>query len=109
LGVGKFKKVLKSNESEITIKVYNGNSKPEKLIYSKVVKTANFAQDAMNFIGFNEDVKPDEIFFVGFELSNIQPLDSFVVYQSLRPAANETNTFYFPSKQYMVRFQGIKH
>lgn len=94
LGVGKFKNVLKSNNSEIKIKVYNGTKLPEKLIYSQVVKTAGFAQDAMNFIGFTENVKTDEIFFVGFELSNIQPLDSFVVYQSLR-TASEINTFYF--------------
>lgn len=94
LGVGKFKSVLKSNESEITIKVYNGNQLPGKLIYSQVVKTVGFAQDAMNFIGFTENVKPDDIFFIGFELSNIQPLDSFVVYQSLR-TASDINTFYF--------------
>jgi hypothetical protein len=31
---------------------------------------------------------------VGFELSNIQALDSFVVYQSLR-LQSDTNTFYF--------------
>jgi hypothetical protein len=39
-------------------------------------------------------VFPDDIFFVGFELSNVQPQDSFVVYQSLRQAS-ETNFFYF--------------
>lgn len=94
LGVGKFKNVLKSNESEITIKIYNGTKNPETLIYSQIVKTASFAQDAMNFIGFNENVVPDDIFYVGFELSNIQPLDSFVVYQSLR-TSDDINTFYF--------------
>lgn len=93
-GVGKFKSKTASSNSEIKVKVYNGTSKPEKLIYSKVVKTSSLAPDAMNFIGFNEEVKPDEIFFVGFELSNIQPLDSFAVYQSLRPATG-INTFYF--------------
>ena len=104
LGVGKFNKVIKSNESEITIKVYNGNSKPEGLIYSQVVKTANFAHDAMNFIGFTEDVKPDDIFFVGFELSNMLLLDSFVVYQSLRPA-NDINTFYFKQNNLWYDFK----
>jgi hypothetical protein len=93
-GVGKFEKVLKSNESEIKIKVYNGFAKPENLIYSQVVKTSNLAADAMNFIGFTENVIPEDHFFIGFEISNIQPLDSFVVYQSLRPAT-EPNTFYF--------------
>jgi len=94
LGVGKFSNVLKSSDSEIKIKVYNGVNKPEKLIFSQVVKTSNLAQDAMNFIGFNDEVKPEETFFVGFEISNIQPLDSFAVYQSLRPTT-EPNTFYF--------------
>ncbi|HSO88081.1 MAG TPA: T9SS type A sorting domain-containing protein, partial [Draconibacterium sp.] len=94
MGVGKFKNKTGSSNSEIKIKVYNGTSMPERLIYSQVVKTSSLAPDAMNFIGFNEEVKPDEVFFIGFELSNIQPLDSFAVYQSLR-TANDINTFYF--------------
>jgi hypothetical protein len=93
LGVGKFKSKVTSNNSEITLKVYNGTQKPEQMIYSKVVKTSELAQDAMNFIGFSEDVKPGNIFFVGFELTNIQPLDSFAVYQSLRATGSE-NSFY---------------
>jgi lysyl endopeptidase len=104
LGVGKFKNKVTSSSSEIRIKVYNGNQKPEKLIYSQVVKTANFAQDAMNFIGFSENVKPDDIFFVGFELSNIQPLDSFAVYQSLRPAS-DVNSFYFKQNNVWYNFK----
>ena len=40
LGVAKFKNKVTSNNSEITIKVYNGTQKPEQLIYSKVVKTS---------------------------------------------------------------------
>lgn len=97
LGVGKFKSKVTSNNSEITLKVYNGNDKPEQLIYSQVVKTSLLAQDAMNFIGFSEEVKPLNTFFVGFELSNIQPLDSFTVYQSLRTTGAE-NTFYLKQK-----------
>ncbi len=93
LGVGKFKSKVTSNSSEITLKVYNGTQKPEQLIYSKVVKTAELAQDAMNFIGFSESIKPGNTFFVGFELTNIQSLDSFAVYQSLRTAGSE-NSFY---------------
>lgn len=58
-----------------------------------MVKTAELAQDAMNFIGFSEEVKPQNTFFVGFELTNVQPLDSFAVYQSLRAAGSE-NSFY---------------
>jgi lysyl endopeptidase len=94
LGVGKFKNKVSNINSSITIKVYNGSQKPEDLIYTQVLNTYGLAQDAMNFVKFSEDIKPSDIFFVGFELSNIQPLDSFAVYQSLR-TANELNTFYF--------------
>lgn len=93
-GVGSLKNVLKSSESEILIKVYNGNQLPEKLIFSQLVKIGSFANNAMNFVGFHEPVQPNGSFFVGFELSNIQALDSFVVYQSLR-LQSDTNTFYF--------------
>ncbi len=94
IGVGKLKNILKSSESEILIKIYTGNKFPEKLIYSQLEKTAVLAEDAMNFIGFNEPVEPKDDFFIGFELINIQPLDSFVVYQSVR-ATTDINTFLF--------------
>ncbi|HSH19974.1 MAG TPA: T9SS type A sorting domain-containing protein, partial [Draconibacterium sp.] len=104
LGVGKFKNVLKSTDSEIKIKIYNGSDLPEQLIYSQTVRIADFAADAMNFIGFSENVQPDETFFVGFELSNIQPLDSFVIYQSLR-TVNDINTFYYMQNSKWYNFK----
>jgi hypothetical protein len=94
LGVGKFKSILKSGDSEILIKVYTGNKFPEKLIYSQAEKTNEFAEGALNFIGFNEPVEPNADFFIGFELKNIQPMDSFVVYQSVR-ASSDVNTFFY--------------
>jgi len=93
-GVGNFKSILKSSDSEILIKVYTGNKFPEKLIYSQVEKTNDLAEGAMNFIGFNEPVEPNDDFFIGFELKNIQPQDSFVVYQSVR-TATDVNTFFY--------------
>ncbi len=93
-GVGKFRDVLKSSDSEIKVKVYTGRDLPEQLIYSQDVKIQRFAEDAMNYIPFVEDITPAGDFFIGFELSNIQPLDSFAVYQSLRPDT-ESNSFYF--------------
>ena len=104
LGVAKFKNIVKSTDSEIKIKVYNGTQFPEQLIYSQTIKTAGLATDAMNFIGFYESIVPEEVFFVGFELTNIQPLDSFAVYQSLR-AASEPNTFYFMQNNKWYNFK----
>lgn len=94
LGVGKIHKSNQSTSSTIKIKVYNGAELPEEMIYSKNVLIRDMVDDAMNFIRFDEIVEPSDTFFVGFELSNMQRRDSFVVYQSLRPA-NTKNHFYF--------------
>ncbi|MFW5756851.1 MAG: T9SS type A sorting domain-containing protein [Tangfeifania sp.] len=91
-------------EREITLKVYNGNKKPETLIYSQVVNLKALVADAMNFIGFTELVEPADTFFIGFELSNLLPTDSFAVYQSVRPAEKE-NFFYFKQDGFWEDFK----
>lgn len=94
-GVGKMDLVGSVSNSEIKVKVYNGEKYPEDLIYSKNVRLRNFAVDAMNYISFDELVEPDDTFFVGFELSNLQASDTFAIYQSLRTTAGQDNHFYF--------------
>lgn len=84
LGVAKFKSKITNANSTITVKVYTGVSQPDELIYSQSVNTSPLAADALNYIKFTEPVVAGRNFFVGFELTNIQPLDSFAVYQSLR-------------------------
>jgi len=93
IGVGKLDYNF-ANRSEITIKIYDGGDFPEVLIYSEVVPISDFVEDAMNFIGFSQSVSPSDTFFVGIELSNMLPRDTFVVYQSLREPDVENN-FYF--------------
>jgi len=87
LGIGKIHKSTSVSNSTISIKVYDGGEKPEQQIYVKDVLIRELVDDAMNFIGFDEIVEPGDTFFVGFELSNIQAQDSFIVYQSLRTAS----------------------
>ena len=86
LGVAKFKSKISNAGSTITVKVYTGFSQPDELIYSQDVSTSSLVADALNYIKFTETVVAGRNFFVGFELTNIQPLDSFAVYQSLRAA-----------------------
>ncbi len=93
LGVAKFKSKIGNAASTITVKVYKGFSQPDELLYSQIVNTSPLAADAMNYIKFTEPVVAGRNFFVGFELTNIQPLDSFAVYQSLR-ASNLSNQLY---------------
>jgi hypothetical protein len=94
LGIGKIDLSSQGTESEIRVNVYNGTDSPDLLIHSEPVKIKNLVADAMNFIGFTDEVVPSDTFFVGFELSNLQPQDTFVVYQSLREA-DKINFFWF--------------
>ena len=104
LGVAKVYDAPGGSDSEIKIKVYNGNRLPETLIHEKTVKIKNLASDAMNFIPLDEMVQPTETFFIGFELSNMQAQDSFIVYQSLRNPLLE-NFFYFKKSGQWYNFQ----
>ncbi len=103
IGVGKIKTSNLKANSTITVKVYNGNPLPDKLLYSQKIEIKNLTADAMNFIGFSESVEPADNFFVGFELSNMQPLDTFVVYQSLRES-QQPNSFYLKQNKIWSKF-----
>lgn len=103
IGVGRIKTSNLKANSAITVKVYNGNLLPDKLLYSQNIEIKNLTADAMNFIGFNETVEPADNFFVGFELSNMQALDTFVVYQSLRQS-HQPNSFYLKQNQVWSKF-----
>ena len=61
---------------------------------SKIVNIDNWAEDAMNFVGFDQMVQPADTFFVGFELSDIQQTDTFAIYQSLREYEGAENHYY---------------
>ena len=91
-GVGKL--VTNNNNSRITVKVYDGDTYPTNLLYSKEVTIDNWAENAMNFVGFDQMVEPSGDFFVGFDLSGINAVDTFVIFQSLREYEDAANHLY---------------
>ncbi len=84
LGIGQLDLVNSGNNSEITIKIYNGKSSPESQIYAHSFGLGNMVENAMNYIDFNEIVETDDTFFVSVELSKLQQDEEFALYQSLR-------------------------
>jgi lysyl endopeptidase len=94
IGVGLITLSSQVSNSSITIKVYNGQAMPESVIHSETVQLRNLVANAMNYISFSKSVAPADTFFVGYELSNLQPAEKFVVYQSLRPSEKD-NFFWF--------------
>ena len=93
VGVGKIVR-NSGTASSVVLKVYEGESTPQRLLYSKNVSISSLTQDAMNYIDFDKTVQPSGTFFVGFDVSNVQARDTFVMYQSLRNTGDE-NSFYF--------------
>ncbi len=91
-GVGKL--VTNNNNSRITVKVYDGDTYPTNLLYSKEVIIDNWAENAMNFVSFDQMVEPSGDFFVGFDLSGINADDTFVIFQSLREYEDAANHLY---------------
>ncbi len=106
LGVGRIKNAIKSQNSEITIKIYNGTSVPGQPIYSQSVKTSELAPDAMNYIPFTKVVKPGTEFFAGFEISNVAAPDSFAIYQSLK-ASTQTNSCFIRKNNQWNAFSSL--
>lgn len=93
LGIAKLKINSAGTGSHITINVYNGSQNPESLIYSKDVPLNNLVRGAMNFVGFDKTVQPEDTFFVGFDLSHVLFVDSIAIYQAVRVGNN--NSLYY--------------
>jgi lysyl endopeptidase len=102
IGVGKL--VDNLSGSEFTIKVYNGGSVPQTLIYSEKFKLNQLYSNAMNYLKFNQVVRPGTSFFIGFELSNMNSRDTLAIYQTIRPSAQE-NTFYYKKGNIWYNFK----
>jgi lysyl endopeptidase len=104
LGVGEIDINSQSGTSEITLNVYNGTDLPEELIHSQKIAVKDLYADAMNFIQFTDPVEPADTFYIGIDLTNIQPQDTFVLYQSLRQPDKE-NFFCFKSEGWWYDFK----
>ena len=104
IGVGEIKLNSQVSNSEITLKIYNGNLVPQTLIHFQKVRLLNLVSGAMNYIPFDKPVVPAETFFVGFELSNLRPDERFVMYQSLREQKG-ANFFWFRRNNQWYNFQ----
>ena len=94
-GVGKINHGIGS-QGRVVVKVYDGNTSPQQLLYSQPVNINFFVEDAMNYIGFEQDVEISGDVFIGFELKNMSSSDTFAVYQSVRNKGDD-NFFYFKS------------
>jgi len=103
-GIGKLFVHPTSRDSEITLKIYDGEEFPESLIHEERIPLNDLVEDAMNRINLSTVVQLADTFFVGFELSNVYQQDSVVLYQSRRQP-ERLNHFLFKRNEQWYNFK----
>ena len=94
LGIAKVKLATGNSTSYISVRVYEGTDKPERLLVDiDKFYLKNFYGDAMNYLSFTNPVKTTGNFFVSYDISKINAGDSLVVYMANRKS-DVTNSFF---------------
>jgi lysyl endopeptidase len=105
LGIGRKYQTNTSDNSFISVKVYNLNGQtPSSLAVKDSVFLKNLTADAINYIKFNSAVEPEDSFLIAVNFENIKPGDSLVIYQTVR-TASEKNTFWLKENNKWTTFK----
>ncbi len=72
------------------IKVYEGDDVPETLLHSQNFTLSLMAEDAMNYLAFDNTVNVSGTFFISFSVSQLNEADTLVVYSAKRDVADNT-------------------
>lgn len=97
LGIAKAKINPLYPNSFIDIQVYEGNDKPETLLYSEKFDISKFYNDAMNYLPFKSPVKTVGNFFISYNISEMHLGDTLVVYMADRKS-DFTNSFWLKNQ-----------
>lgn len=92
LGIAKVKTNTLYANAYINVKVYQGQDKPETLLYSQKFDIKTFWIDGMNYLAFKDPVKTVGNFFVSYNLSELHSGDTLAVYMANRKT--DLNSFY---------------
>jgi lysyl endopeptidase len=107
IGIGRKVQTNVSNNSYVTLKVYNLNGKtPVLLAVKDTILLKNLASDAMNYIKFNNVVEPSDSFLIAINFDNVKPGDSLAIYQTIR-SPSSANSFWLKKNNAWTPFNEI--
>jgi len=93
LGIAKAKTNPLYANSYINVQVFQGQDKPETLLYSEKFDINKFWPDGMNYLPFKTTVKTVGNFFISYNISQMHNGDTLAVYMANR-TADVTNSFF---------------
>ena len=94
---GVFLNVAKLNystdNSNVNIMVWNGNTEPHGIVTEKEVLLVDMVQNELNFVEFDSVIMVYNKFYVGYQLDYDSPLDTFALYMSENKGSNTALIF----------------
>jgi lysyl endopeptidase len=82
------------SQARFTLKIWEGNSKAEEIVYEKDVYLFELKPDTLNYISLDTMILVNGNFFVGYEVYYRNPADTFAVKMVYNPDPREINTAY---------------
>jgi lysyl endopeptidase len=79
-------------ESSIIFKIWEGDEYPQQELFRKEVYTFEMFPGTENFIRFDTLILVDRHFFVGYEISYEQPIDTFALFAAFHSSPDSTNS-----------------
>ncbi len=81
-----------NSNSKVLLKIWEGDLQPEREIFSKTLYNFELLPSAVNLIRLDTMILVDQHFFVGYEISYEQPVDTFAVSVVVREEPDSLNT-----------------
>ncbi len=91
----------------ITLKVWDGKSLPESVVYSEDILIRDIREKSWNFYGFDSAVRVADTFFVGYEIYYRTFMDTISVYQAANRGAEKLKTAYIKNDNKWYSFDGL--
>lgn len=83
---------IASASSHLVLKVWQGATTPETIIYEKDVPLPDLMEGTVNLVELNSAVSVSDTFYVGYELYYDSPQDTFALWMAENRAPQQENT-----------------
>ncbi len=96
------KNTVKDNAAKADIKVWSGNQKPDSILFTSTMPLTDLKEGYFNVIKFQNKLKIDSVGFIGIQLENISPTDTFAIYMGNNVnTQNRSHSFFYSENEWL--------